>query len=397
MKRRPGNFIADYLHAAGKSEVPRTFHRWTALSVLAATMMDRIWMRKGMSKLKPNLYIFLIAPSGCGKGEAIGTGLRLIKDIPQIALEYGRTTGPAMLDRLSAKAGPAKDNSKLYLVTPELAMAVGRGPQADDLIKLMTELYAGSEVPLIERTRTSGRHVIRGHCLNWIAGTTKEWLRDCVTREAVEGGFFARVSCVQASYSTPRVFEPTVPPDAEATAKRLQNHLEHLLTLEGEMRFDPRALALHEEWYLTRPEPTDEILLPSWRREDDMVRKISMLLAMAEPDPQPIILPHHAAEAQQIVAETARQLPIVIDYIGAGMDSDTMRRVRRVIFEAKTIHHKVLAENMARVGVTSDKLRLCIDTLLEASVVRREHHPRGGWVYHWRHRGGFIDDGGDDA
>ena len=391
-----GNFLADYLHATGTSEVPKVFHRWCALSVLSAVMMDRVWVRKGASILRPNLYIFLIGPSGCGKGEAIATGLRLLKDVPQVAMEYGRTTAAALVDRLAARASSLRDASKVFLVTPELTMAVGRGTQSDDLIKLMTELYTGSDVPLVERTRTSGRHIVRGHCLNWLAGTTKDWLRDCVTREAVEGGFFARVACVQANYGKTRHATPTLPADYEATVRRLQAHIECLLSVEAEVTFHPVAQELHDQWYHGRPEPEDEILMPSWRREDDAVRKLAVLLAMAEPDPQPMVLPKHATEAQQLVAGLARQLPAIIDFIGAGVDSDLMRRVRRVIQEAKVIQHPVLAQNLARVGVTSDRLRLCVDTLIEAGIVRRDRSPeRGGWTYTWVRR--RLQPGGDHA
>lgn len=388
----PGHFVHEYLHACGTSEVPKRFHRWTALSILASALADRVYMRKGASRVRPNLFVFLLGPSGCGKGEAISTGLRLVRDLPQIATEYGRVTAAALVDRLATKAGTAGDRAKLLLVTPELAMAVGRGPTADDLIKLMTELYTGGEVPLIERTRTSGRHVIRGHCLNWLAGTTREWLRDCVTREAVEGGFFARVACVQAAYADTRQYVPAVPPDADETWDRCRVHLAHLLTVQGEIVYDPRADDLHREWYLNRPEPVQEILLPSWRREDDFVRKLAMLLALAEPDPQPIILPAHEAEAQMLAADTARHLPAIIDFIGAGLESDLMRRVRHLLHATQTIHHSVLANQLSRQGVTSDKLRLCIDTLVESGLVRRDRHPRGGWLYVWNTRRASVGD-----
>ena len=387
MSRERGNFVADFVHHAGVSEVPKRFVRWTALSVRASALADRVWMHKGAAKVKPNLYVFLLGPSGCGKGEAIDFGLRLLKDVPQVYMEYGRTTAAALVDRLAVKTGTPTALSKLYLVTPELAMAVGRGTVSDDLIKLTTEMYKGSPVPLTERTRTAGRHMLKDYCLNWIAGTTREWMRDCVSREAVEGGFFARVACIQAQYAGHRVINPQLPIDYDETAERMREHLRYVMGIEWPMRFDHRAQEIHDTWYLTRPEPHDESLLPSWRREDDFVRKVAMLLAMAEPDPHPTINAMHVTEAQQMVADANRGLPAVIDYIGAGVnpDSDTMRRVRQVIKEAGVIQQATLTMRMAQVGVTSDKLRLCVDTLIEGGAVRRVRGARG-FIYTWSTR-----------
>lgn len=380
------SFLANYLAACGTSEVPRPYHAWMALSVLAAVMQDRVWMQKGATQVRPNLYVFLIGPSGIGKDEAIAHGFRLLRDFQQIPMVYGRVTAASLIDMLAHKSGMPSRYAKLFLATPELAMSVGRGPMADDLIKFMTALYGGSDVPLTERTRTSGRHVIKNHCLNWVAGTTREWLRDCVTREAVEGGFFARVACVQASYDfANRIADPALPENHEELVEGLHAHVTKLIGVEGEIVFEPRAKAIHDEWYDTRPEPLDETLIPSWRREDDAGRKIAMLLAMAEPNADRVVQVRHVVEAQRLTAGLARTLPAIIEYVGAGLESDGMRRLRGMLAAGGTVRHDVLAREMARFGMTHDRLRLYLDTLVDAGLVARDKQ-RQGWLYRWRRR-----------
>lgn len=378
-------FLNDYVYACGTSEVPRAFHRWAAIATLAAVVRDRVWMAKGAGTVKPNLYVFLVGPSGIGKGEAIAGSLRLLQHFTQVPTLYGRATAAAMIDMLAHSPNRPNKYSKLYLATPELAMAVGRGPQADDMIKLMTELYSGSDyAPLVERTRSSGRHVVTGHCINWIAGTTREWLRDCVTREAVEGGFFARVACIQAAYQLhKRIPTPIVPEDHAATIDRLHEHIDHLMTVTGEIVMEPRAEEVHADWYQERPEPASEALLPSWKREDDLARKLAMLLAMSEPDPQRVVTAKQMVAAQRLVAETAAQLPAVIEYIGADLDSDGMRRIQGLVRQAGAMTHTAIADEMAKSGVTSDRLRVFMDTLVDAGRVSRVR--RGAsWIYLWK-------------
>jgi hypothetical protein len=381
------NFITEYLHHVGTNEVPHDFHRWGALTLLASAASDHVWLPKGASKVRPNLYVFLIGPSGVGKGEAISTALRLIEGFNAIKVIHGRLTAAALIDMLATRGTLPSAYNRLLLATPELAMAVGRGTQADDFIKLLTELYSGSEhTPITERTRMSGRHIIKGHCVTWVAGTTKEWLRDCVTREAVEGGFFARVACVQTDYNLDRrVTNPTLPDDYAEAVARLRRHLEDVQLQRGPLTYTHQALALHDEWYLTRPVPTDESLIPAWKREDDFVRKLSMLFALAD-GPSMTIEVRHVVQAQRTTGAIMAKLPLVIEYIGADLESDGMRRARGLIRLAGAITHIALARQLARSGVTHDRLRIYVETMLDAGWIHRDRAPRGGWVYRWAGR-----------
>jgi hypothetical protein len=50
------NWIADYIKYASYQESPPLFHKWTAISTLAATLNRNVFIQRGYNRLYPNLY-----------------------------------------------------------------------------------------------------------------------------------------------------------------------------------------------------------------------------------------------------------------------------------------------------------------------------------------------------
>ena len=92
------HFLNLYMHMIGRSEVPRRFHFWSAMSLLAACVADRVWVKADIAtKISPNLYVFLVGPSGSGKEQAIKVVLKLVAEQQSKVNPYaGKMTGPAM-------------------------------------------------------------------------------------------------------------------------------------------------------------------------------------------------------------------------------------------------------------------------------------------------------------
>ena len=80
MNYKNKNFLHLYNYLTGDSEIPKGYHGWAALSLLAALAEKRVWFEKFKgSKIYPNIYTLLIGPSGVGKGGAIGHAMRVLK------------------------------------------------------------------------------------------------------------------------------------------------------------------------------------------------------------------------------------------------------------------------------------------------------------------------------
>jgi len=382
-----------YLHHVGQSEVPRAFHLWAGLSMVAAAVSDRVWYEKFPGqKLVPNLYVLLLGPSGLGKDQAAGAALRYVADLPVVNVYQGRATAPHLIDRLAGKwarnpSTQAKEyKSKLYLITSELAFSVGRGSYADDFIKLMTALYSGSPYPIHEGTRTHGVGAITNPCINWLGGTTMEWLHECVTRDAIEGGFFARVACIKATYDfTVRYRRPRVPDDLAVCTDFIRAYVKMLTHLRGVFTMTEEAEAIEESWYQTRDVPTDETLLPSWRREHDLVLKLSMLLSLCE-SATLAIEARHMTEAQQMTRQVLRAVPSVVAHAHVTPETGPTLRVENLLRKYQALPRSTL---LKRSRLNAEQMELALKTLMERKQVARTQSPTGASVYVWADRKRF--------
>lgn len=178
----PRDYLSLYVEATGVSEVPPVFHLFAGLSTLAAAVADRVWFQRDATgkRLYPNLYIFLIGPSGSGKEYAITNAAKLINEIPDTGLFMSTgITKQYIIDELDKKHHSHTPHI-LYLVTEELGMSVHSKEVGRDLIKFMTGNYIPSGLPIQEGTRThGGKTVPPNACVTGDTEilTTSGWIR----------------------------------------------------------------------------------------------------------------------------------------------------------------------------------------------------------------------------
>src|SRR6185503_14290828 len=325
------NLIDLYMAYAGQSEVPPQFHLWCCLSVIASAVSNKVWLEKMPGKrLTPNLYVALIGPSAIGKGEAIDAMLNVVRDQPRINFYRGKVTAPGLLDVLAMPGKNGRPSwAHLLLVTPELSWSIGRGEWADGLVKQLTELYGGSIDPVREYTRTRGTTLrITDLCINWIAGTTREWLLSSIPPDSISGGFFGRMVAVPADYNFDlRYYRPIVSADWEVILALLRARVAVLSSLAGAFGMTADALANEQKWYEERPAPTDPDLQAAYKRQHDLMLKLAMILSLAD-GPSLTINSSIIAKAQKLSDSVVRKMPNLISF-GAMTPTPSAKSCRR--------------------------------------------------------------------
>ncbi len=373
---------------AGTSEVPAQYHLWCAISMIAAAVSNRVWLDKGR-KLAPNLYVALVGPSALGKGEAIETMLALVREQRRINYYKGKITGPGLIDILAMPSKHGRVSwAHLYLVTPELSFSVGRGEWADALVKQMTEMYTGSPDAMLERTRTRGGMKVIDYCLNWIAGTTREWLVSCIPPDAISGGFFGRMVVVPGEYDfDTRYVRPIHDPDRDMIAAYLRARIARLAKLEGQFLLDPQAAEVETAWYLGRTPPTDPDLFAAWKRQHDLMLKLGMIFALASGRDDYTVTSDEIASAQKL---SDRILNGMTDAVGTATLSPETKGVmiaaeflRRA--GGSPVLHSTLLKAMTGRGYGAETVRRCIDHLTQLGYVTRTWVGKGNY-YAWINR-----------
>lgn len=421
---RPDGFLELYKAYCGVTEVPEAFNRWAGIGLLAACVQDRIYVEKHAgSKLVPNLYILLLGPSGLGKGQSIGHAVRLAEPYEtQLNVFWGRLSGPALADHIGkqeiagdsqqGKATPPPDVTvnigRVWLVAEELALSIGSGARAYDFVTFMTGLYSGSPVPFQDRTRSHGLIKIQSPAINWLAGSTRDWLMRSVSRDAVEGGFFARMLTIEAEYDfDKRIPEPEYPANMDELVDELRQRIELILRIRGPVRIGLSTAArdVCNQWYNERPKPEDMSMAPSWRRQQDMVYKLAMLFALSDwtgsyrdwiatgkqgDAPVPLVDVGHVVSAQQHVREGQRYLPELVRVASTTVKTAHTETARDFIRKQGTMQHSMLVRKMGGRGFSGKEVAEAVQDLDVAGVitVTRETNRRGGvsLAYTWKGR-----------
>lgn len=274
------NLLELYLYICGKTQVPEEFWRWSFISLMSALMGDRVWVQKLKGKpVTPDMYIFLIGPSAVGKGTAIDKVVDLM-DEGELPIDrfQGNLTSAGLKDHMGERSG-------IWLVSDELANDIGSGSQADAFIKFMTAIKE-KKSPYDSRIRGDGKN-IGGHqriekpLLQWLAGTTWEWLLSSITGKTATSGFGSRVLPIFASYDLNKRYpEPIYPSDADFVEGYIKSRLAVLGTVGGEFKKDTEARDMEHQWFMNRKSPEEEIIVPWWIRGHDVVLQLSMLHAL---------------------------------------------------------------------------------------------------------------------
>lgn len=384
------NLINLYLHHCGESEIPEDFHLWCCLSMIAALVGDRVWYEKFIGrKLTPNLYVALVGPSGIGKGEAIDTSMKFIKDNPRVNMYAGSITAQALVRRMGSVSqsanGSRVSSGKLYLVSPELAQSLGRGERADAFIQHMTELYTGRDYPMRGDTISRGEVTMREYCINWIFGSNMTWLTKSIPKEMMLGGFIGRVAIISAAYDLDkRIEDPRYPEDYDEVTDYLYQRIEELAHIEGPFKLDEDARAIRTHWYNTREKPTDENLISSWKREDDFVLKMAMGLSLAD-SLELRIRKHHMIAAQKLTARALKAVSALVTASAETLETSGLEQTRAFVKMMGIAPHQMLIRFASKNGMNAERIRHHVDQLVQEGVVTRLVTQRGQ-MYEWKGR-----------
>lgn len=399
-----------YIYNCGVSEVPSIYNEWCAISAIAAVAGDDVWLEWFPGKkLLPNLFTMLLGPSGSGKDVAIDWAIDLLmkKDKagrfiladeygkPLIAdqLYYGKATIQYLLDKMGGKASKERERpGQLYLVTPELTSSISAGNQAADFIRVITDLYTSKGRKWEDGTRTKGNVEIENPLVNWLAGTTLQWLVSSVPYDALEGGFVGRVAIAEGYYDfSKRVYRPWRPRDYNDIERRLLDYLLDMKELKGAFEMDSAALSIDEAWYHERENPSDESLGPAWMRQHTLILKVAMSLSLMD-SLDGIIKASHVARAQKLVEASYRSIPKVNSLTGATPVSRAILAAEVKIREAGAagITRSALTNYMShgKNKISASQLdRDVLSTLISSGKIMEvegEGHYRRTTVYVWK-------------
>lgn len=322
-QRNTDNWFDAYMRYTRGSASPIIYHKWTALSTLAAAVQRKIWWPFDYANIYANMFVFLVGESGSKKGTALNLAKPLMIKA-EIAKAPTRLTPEDFFDRMAAQAtvfvyedNPEEVIAKqtaFCVVADELRVFFGG--DIDSFVASLTDIFDCREEgdPWHYSTKHHGEASMEMQWLNIIAGTTPDYIKNSLPRHAQNEGFLGRVVLV---YSNPVRIKHGLPinmavkaglvelkGDLEGFSQErwqafrnkqqadLAADLKHISHLHGPMDATPEALIAYEEWFQESEERvyTDTLLIKKDKfggyltRRSTHLRKAMMLFSLARSD-----------------------------------------------------------------------------------------------------------------
>jgi hypothetical protein len=192
--RKYPSWIDAFVEYTGKFlESGEIFRRWGAISALAATLEQKVWIDTG-NRLYPNLYVFLVGSAGAGKSRVIDNVIEIVKTVPQFHLAPSSMSKASMTDMMEESirrlVHPTDEYYTMYAAIDELTILMTKFE--NDIVAALTKFYDCTMFKEAKRMEAL-RHDLPRPQLNFLTGCTPESLLTVVPPVAWGQGFMSRV------------------------------------------------------------------------------------------------------------------------------------------------------------------------------------------------------------
>lgn len=394
MIRQLPDYLTTYIKFTEKTEPPTNYHIWTCLSVVAAAMQRKCYLRWGFKTLYPNLYVVLIGPSGCRKGTAMNIGKDLLLEINGINLSSESVTREALIrdmkDGITTFTDPTdqmlKFHSSVTVVSEELSVFLGQ--QNVKFLADLTDWFDCSD-QWTYRTKGSGTDKLVGVCVNILGATAPDWLRSILPQEAFGGGFTSRVIFVVEEQKKQIVPNPRIPDEIIALRPGLVHDLEQIAAMAGEMIFMDETMEIYTAWY-TKQSKSPAIKDPHFagycERRAIHVLKLSMVMSASRSCDR-IITPADFKRALALLESVEPKMPRAFMGLGRAKYSDMTSQLYEYLARVNKCSQSEIL-NKFDVDLDEYTLQLIMKTLQARKVVRIDYSSGNGETYYTFQRQG---------
>lgn len=368
--RLVGDWLTSYLEFTSEQESPSLFHLWVGLSVLAATLERKVWIDRGYYVLHPNLYVVLIGASArVRKTSAIKIGFDIYKKaIPKGVVIAQKTTMEALIS-VFVKEYREKGVSGGYIVSDELSVFLGRGPDSAKLVDLLTKVYDCPAV-MDYYTLARGREIANNVFCNMIAATTPNWLKDSLPGHSVGGGFTSRIIFCYQIRPEKLVPWPEINPRMLSLKMMLIEDLRVIAALKGKYEVSEKAMEWFSDWYTGVFKPEDSVhasLDGYYGRKHDTLLKLALLFAVSNSNNM-MIEEVEMRMALKALNQNEKYLPQTLRLIQMTMVGEESDKVLRTITRKKRIDHVSLMRAMSYC-LNAKRLDEVLDELIASDMI----------------------------
>jgi len=382
--RLTSDWIEGYLKYMENTESARIFHKWTAMSIIAACLRKKVRLPVGRINIYPNLYVVFVGPpGGPRKSQAISFGInKFLKHIPDVVLSAEAITPQALIQELERATadeimpdGSILQHASLTVTSREFESFLGQKAENTKMITYLTDLFDAQEDPWEYKTKHSGVNVIPSPFLNLLAATTPESVANFLPSSAIGSGLTSRILFIWADKKDKKVAFPVETEEELLLKEKLLKDLHVIARLAGTYQWSEQARSNWEAWYQLYDANSEERICADpaftgwYERKPLYVLKVAMIRAAAQSD-ELVLRWSHIEKSLSDIEEAEATMRHVFRAVGRSPVAADIDLVAGIIRLRGWIREDELFELIWR-DVDSSKFDNVIDTLIRRGIVRK--------------------------
>jgi len=343
------DFITRYVAFQGPTESAAVYHRWCAISMIAAIVGRRAFMSFGHTVMYPNMYTLLLGKPGDRKSSAIKAAKAMAASAGFTKFAATRTTREAFLldlEGLHADGGAVEQDQLLefldpnapkevYIVADEFDEFIGLNNV--NFVRLLGVLWDyDEEIPYRDRVKNSKSVSIKDPTVNILGGTTPTNFAMAFPPEILGQGFFSRLLLVHGERNSNRN-TLGAPQDMDEKLALIQQLQEISCTCAGSITHTPGAFEILDTIY-KNPEPftiADSRFESYQNRRFTHLLKLAMVTALAAG--VRCIDTQHVIYANTMLAYTEKFMPRALGEFGKSKHSEISNKIMEKLYASDGI------------------------------------------------------------
>jgi len=382
--RKLDNWLSKYIEYTKETESAPIFHKWTAISMIAAALQKKAWFKLGRIRVNSNLYIVLVSEPGVArKTQALIFGEEILAEVQMIHRSADATSQPALLDDIQSALeedglpdGKILKHNSLNIVSGEFESFLGQKKENTKMLITLTDLFDCKQRPFTYRTRHAGDAIIASPWLNLLAATTPSSLANCLPAQAVGGGLTSRMLFIWAECGGAKQPEPEETKEVIELKELLIYDLSMIRKITGEYKFSDASRKWWYKWYdeYEQLDPDRLCKEPSfsgwYSRKQMFILKLGMILTASMHD-KPVVEVAEFEKALTMLEEVELTMANTFVAVGRSELASDISDVTKIIKAHERISEKALM-NLVWKNMDVQRFDPVITTIIKKGDAKRE-------------------------
>lgn len=370
------DFYDIYFDFVGLTEAPKIFHRWCAVSGVAALLGRQCYLPFGHWILYPNLYVMLMGSPGSRKSSSINITRGCLERQSYSRFSADKTSKERFLvDLCLGYVSEEEDEEFLelpldivasrFIVADEFTDFVGKNNI--EFVTMLGKLWDCP--PSYEHPKIHGRSiVVPNPTVNILSGNTAQGFLLALPPEAIGQGFMSRLILVQGETTGVKITFPEAP--SEATRNILDARVGEIVsTVRGAISISSEAHTILDRIYKEFVDLEDYRFKHYSTRRFTHLLKLSLCFAALRCSTE--INREDAIQANTLLHYTELRMSKALGEYGKAKNSDVANSILEIIKHSKTpVNAKRLWKHVAQDLNKQEELLEILKSLLASGKIK---------------------------